>query len=155
MKKNTINAGVTGALLLGGLAASNALFQSCSREEPAPRNIRAHTRLLNGVSHAEPADKAERYCSNCHGAALAGGAGLEPSCYKCHGRNWSQEPERALVSVAPADHDLVKGGIYRHKQTLFTPVGDCDACHGAALEGSAAFGGCELCHARLWEERAP
>lgn len=155
MKKHTT---LAGALLLGALTAPwvlfFAVFQSCSREEAAPREIRAHTRLIKGIAHAEPADYAERYCSYCHGAALTGGKSFEPSCYQCHGKTWSQAPERATVSAAPVDHELVEGGVYRHKQTLFTPQGDCSACHGADLEGSTYYPSCLLCHTKLWEERA-
>lgn len=143
-------------------------FQSCSREEPTPRQIRGHTRILGGVAHAEPARNAERYCSHCHGEALAGGAGLtdegaEPSCYQCHGKTWTQDAAYAAVSTAPLDHDQPKSlpveagrhGTYAHKGTLFTPDGDCDACHGLALEGNVGYPGCELCHTKLWTERAP
>lgn len=143
-------------------------FQSCSREDAEPRQIRGHTRILGGVAHAEPARNAERYCSHCHGAALAGGAaltdeGAEPSCYQCHGKNWTQDAAYAAVSGAPGDHDLAKSlpaaagrlGAYMHKSTLFTPDGDCNACHGAANEGSGGYPGCELCHTKLWTERAP
>jgi hypothetical protein len=152
MKKRTI---FRGAPLIAAIGALGALgftaFQSCGRSEPVPRQIRAHTRIIHGISHAEPADEAERYCSACHGKALAGGTLLEPSCYQCHGRNWTQAAAAlAQVSPAPADHTRLEGGRFRHKEALFAPEGDCTACHGEQLQGSASHPSCFLCHARLW-----
>lgn len=123
---------------------------ACSRETAAPRSIRAHTRIISGVAHANPTDKAERYCSYCHGAGLSGGTHFEPSCYQCHGKNWTQDAERAGETAAPADHSVLKGSRFYHKQTLLTPDGDCTACHGATLEGTASYPSCELCHTKLW-----
>jgi hypothetical protein len=144
---------------LAGISSKSTILLSflplaaCARGGADPRSIRAHTHLVDGISHANPLDKAERYCSYCHGAALQGGEHYEPSCYQCHGKNWLQSEASAAVSTAPADHSLVEGGRYKHKPTLFTPVGDCDACHGAQLEGTAGYPACTLCHTQLWLER--
>jgi hypothetical protein len=140
------------ALLAFGLY----LFNGCSTDEAEPRSIRAHALIKQGVPHAEPAMKAERYCVQCHGAGLAGGPKLEPSCYSCHGKNW--EGHASDANAAPADHTVDNQG-FRHHPSLFSPVGTCEGCHGQQLEGVTASGltspGCELCHTKLWEERTP
>ncbi len=155
MAKNTIVSQTLSLAVLLGAGICYLAFSSCSTEPAKPREIRAHTRGINGVSHAEPAAKAERYCSRCHGAALQGGTAGEPSCYTCHGKTWL---DSSAEFAGPADHTVDNEG-YRHLPGLFTPAESCTACHGADLEGNTASGltqpGCTLCHAKLWEERLP
>jgi hypothetical protein len=143
-------AGVLLALALLGLAVTS----SCSSEDAEPREIRAHTRVIEGVPHAEPAQRAERYCSHCHGVNLMGAQkGLEPSCYTCHGKNWlDDDPDK---NWAPADHTLVNGERFYHHPDLMSPAMACNDCHGPSFEGQVTSvlmrPGCELCHERLWE----
>jgi hypothetical protein len=130
------------------------LLAGCQRGEAPVRDLRAHTFVVQGVAHAQPAVKGARYCSHCHGATLAGGAAGQPSCYQCHGKNWLDTPEDP--PGAPADHTVLNE-TFRHHPDLLTPGATCTACHGASLEGVANDGltypGCELCHERLWESR--
>ncbi len=148
LPKNTI-------VLRGVLLALAAALSACSKEPAEPREIRAHTRVIKGVSHAEPAAKAERYCSHCHGTALQGGTAGEPSCYTCHGKTWL---DASAEVIAPADHTVANQGFH-HLPGLFTPSESCVACHGSSLEGRVdaglTFPGCNLCHGPLWEERLP
>lgn len=146
------------AVLLGAayLAAS-----SCSSEEPEPRLIRAHTTIRDGVPHAEPHLRSERFCSECHGVGLAGGSAMEPSCYQCHGKTWVEDG--AALVAAPADHTVAhtgKNGVYLHAPGLMTPDASCASCHvidPAAPQpgGLKDLPSCQLCHTPLWEERAP
>lgn len=132
------------------------LFGGCSREEAVPRQIRAHTTLHKGVSHAEPAARAERYCAKCHGVGLRGGAEGEPSCFTCHGKTWLDEAFEP--TAAPPDHTVINQGFH-HLPGLFAPAATCGSCHGASLEGNVTSGltvpSCELCHTKLWDERSP
>jgi hypothetical protein len=100
------------ALALALLVAAAA----CSRETAAPREIRAHDRILGGVSHASPAGKPLRYCQGCHGVALAGGderfvaaagdGGVKPpSCFTCHGKRWTND--EASAAATPPTHTQV------------------------------------------------
>ena len=93
-------------------------------------------------------DRANRYCSYCHGLNLDGGSQGEPSCFQCHGRRWvDRDPELVL---APADHTELRGGRYYHQVGLQTPVGTCDNCHGSDLTGNGTDDtpSCYLCHGR-------
>ena len=155
MKKSiTIARRLSLALLGGGVAVYLAM--SCSTEHDKPRDIRAHTRVIKGISHAEPGAKAERYCSYCHGTALQGGVHGEPSCYKCHGKNWKDDSFEA--ASPPLDHTVVNQQFH-HLPGLFTPESSCVSCHGADLMGDVSSGatqpGCTLCHSKLWQERTP
>jgi len=134
-------------LLLGSLAL--VAFIACSLEENKGRHIRGHHDLIAGIMHAYPAAKAPRYCKDCHGSQLVGGANAEPSCYKCHGEHWQDIPHD--VSLAPADHTVLLGG-YRHHPALQTPENACSECHGPNLEGSGRGGhpSCFLCHDMVW-----
>lgn len=138
-----------------GALASYLAYSSCSTEKATPRDIRAHTRLIQGVSHAEPAAKPGRYCAKCHGESLQGGLAGEPSCYSCHGQNWTNV---TTEFEGPGDHTAENQG-YHHLPGLFTPADNCVSCHGDDLTGSTASGetrpGCTLCHTKLWEERLP
>jgi hypothetical protein len=156
MRKTSISAWARRAGALLALTGVQAVW-GCSTKDAAPRAIRAHTRIMQGVAHADPAGKAERYCSYCHGANLAGGAGFEPSCYQCHGKNWLDDTFAA--AVPPATHAIVNGGRYHHMSGQFSPTSSCVACHGADLGGDAGSGltipGCNLCHEQLWLTRTP
>ena len=105
----------------------------CSKESAKPREIRAHTRVIKGVSHAEPAAKAERYCSHCHGTALQGGINAEPPCYTCHGKTWLDATPDVL---APTDHTIQNQGFH-HLPGLFAPTENCTACHGPTTGSSS------------------
>jgi hypothetical protein len=142
------------SLVLGAFVSYFA-WSSCSTEPAEPRQIPSHTLVNKGVSHAEPAVKAERYCARCHGTGLQGGVAGEPSCYSCHGKNWLDE---STAYEGPADHTIQNLGYY-HKPGLFEPAAHCAECHGAELAGDLSNGltrpGCTLCHTKLWEERLP
>ncbi len=137
--------------LLSGVLALAAFF-SCSSDEPEPRQILGHTQIFNGIAHGTGAERAERYCTLCHGENLAGGAGKEPACLTCHGKNWLDDDPN--LSVAPADHTEIKEG-FRHHPGLLTPSQTCIECHGPALEGDVSNGlkrpSCYLCHAQKWQ----
>jgi hypothetical protein len=142
--------------LSGSLVAFHArllciflLSFSCSDKSQPIRNIRGHTQIIQGVSHGVPASRPLRYCKNCHGTNLAGGSNLEPSCYQCHGRNWSDDD--LGPSLAPSDHTELKGS-WSHHADFPSPTGVCDQCHGAALEGDASGSrpSCYLCHDKIW-----
>ena len=135
-----------------------AVVAACRRDAPEPRLIPAHTTIQQGVAHAQPAASPERYCSPCHGGTLAGGSHLQPSCYQCHGQNWSTPILTAEESPAPLSHTVGNrwgDRVYQHAPELFAPQTACavSGCHGTALEGSTSHPSCELCHARLWETR--
>ncbi len=112
--------------------------------------MRAHEFNIAGVSHAFPMNRANRYCSYCHGINLDGGEKGEPSCYKCHGRRWPHLSEDEVF--ATEDHTEVKGERYRHDPQFQSPIGTCDNCHGSSLEGSSEDNtpSCFLCHEQLW-----
>jgi hypothetical protein len=129
-----------------------AAFFSCSKEEAEPRQIPGHTQVFSGIAHGTGAERGERYCTQCHGVNLSGGAGKEPSCLSCHGKNWlDDDPES---SVAPADHTVINDG-FRHHPDLETPMNSCTSCHGSALEGDVSNGlkrpSCFLCHVQKWQ----
>src|SRR5688572_3927248 len=112
-KDNTWSWFLSSPLGLGlGMVVLLALSWGCSSQSAKTREIRAHTRMIGGVAHAEPALRAERYCSHCHGQGLAGGekTGV-PSCFTCHGKNWIDG--KVGDSTAPVDHTVVNG-IYAH-----------------------------------------
>lgn len=149
-------------LALGAFAALGiaGAASGCGFHHQPAREIVAHTRVVQGISHADPAIRAGHYCTYCHGAALGGGVHQEPSCYQCHGQTWLDVPGAA--SQAPADHTVVQAG-FPHRPGSFQPSPNCTDCHGADLSGqtssNTAIGrtipGCELCHTKLWEERSP
>lgn len=124
---------------------------ACSLEEKGLRQIRAHVAARQGVAHAVPMHKAERYCKNCHGQNLSGGTQGEPSCYTCHGRLWlAYDPE---ISFAPSDHTLIKGAGFRHHPGIDQVRAVCTSCHGLNLLGEGEDGtpSCLLCHDKVWE----
>jgi hypothetical protein len=47
-----------------------------------------HNDSQEGVKHARNKRSAPTDCTPCHGADLRGGPNGEPSCYKCHGKEW-------------------------------------------------------------------
>jgi hypothetical protein len=151
-------------ILTFGLGVSWLAVQSCSRDEAATRDIAGHATLKQGIPHAEPLQRPERYCSLCHGTGLGGGAAGEPSCYQCHGQNWTGGLVPGDVNAAPASHTVANtlgGRSYFHAPEQFTPAGTCGtaSCHGTALTGYvdtiSSNPGCDLCHDRLWETRTP
>ncbi len=121
----------------------------CSSSEPALRGIRAHTVDLNGIGHGAAYMKAERYCSYCHGATLQGGDSGEPSCFRCHGKNWF-DLSSDLSSAPTATHTVSHGG-FNHHSDLNSPEGTCNSCHGENLEGENNNPSCLICHEKLWE----
>ncbi|MCX6110530.1 MAG: hypothetical protein NTZ90_13110 [Proteobacteria bacterium] len=134
---------------------------ACSRKEAPPRTaqlstLRLHTRVIQKISHADPAAAATRYCAYCHGVALQGGAHFEPSCFTCHGIHWQEQS--GDLTRAPSDHTIDHKG-YMHKPGLFSPNTNCNLCHGADLNGAVVAGSgapaCQLCHTALWLERTP
>ncbi|NRA65464.1 MAG: hypothetical protein HRU19_13335 [Pseudobacteriovorax sp.] len=122
----------------------------CSLEPQSLAPIRAHDLNFAGVAHAVPQSKATRYCSYCHGEALAGGEGSEPSCYQCHGERWLDRDPDTLF--APSNHTELRGGRYYHAVGLNNPIGTCDVCHGQDLLGDAVAQtpSCYLCHEAKW-----
>lgn len=126
------------------------LTAGCSLEEEAPRAIRGHTLVLDGISHGSKASHGERYCQGCHGAELQGGSSGEPSCFRCHGRRW--EHGNRNQTSAPADHTEQMGGIWFHHPDMNSPTTACISCHGADLTGSVSNGtpSCVLCHEPKW-----
>ncbi len=132
------------------IAAICLNLAACSLEEKGLRQIRAHVSAREGVAHAVPMRKAERYCRECHGASLVGGSHGEPSCYTCHGRLWlTADPD---TSYAPSDHTLVQGGVYRHNPAIDQVQAVCTSCHGTDLLGDGEDGtpSCYLCHDQVW-----
>lgn len=124
---------------------------SCSLEEGPTAEIRAHTINHAGVVHPIGLQRANRYCKECHGENLNGGANGEPSCYRCHGENWiDSDPDQ---NFAPEDHTALQGGRYYHDPSLFAPAGSCTSCHGDALQGSSTGQNpsCYLCHDQRWD----
>lgn len=126
------------------------LSHGCSLEEGKSAGIRGHTDDFLGVEHGAAAEKGARFCQDCHGEHLAGGANGEPSCFQCHGLNWlDRDPE---VSEAPSDHTIVNG-IFHHHPSRETPSGTCTNCHGSSLEGDKELvtPSCYLCHGKEWD----
>ena len=125
---------------------------SCSLEEGPLKVISGHTLVYEGIAHGVGAQKAERYCQNCHGPALQGGLLGEPSCFQCHGRNWLSSG--ADLSFAPADHTVVQDK-FSHHPDYQSPLGTCavSGCHGSQLAGDLGAGtpSCYLCHGAVWE----
>lgn len=126
---------------------------SCHKDPAPVRSIRSHVSIQKGVSHAEPSQRPRVYCIKCHGDTLQGGAKGEPSCFGCHGVQWTDDETRQ--SRAPTSHSQPQGGFFHHPD-LRTPEQSCSPCHGVALQGNIEQGvtypGCELCHVRLWED---
>lgn len=128
------------------------LWSACrpERVETFPR-IAGHGILKDGVEHGGGLHHGERYCSFCHGVALAGGSQFEPSCYACHGKNWLDESPGQ--SLAPANHSLTIEG-WRHDPAFSEPEANCSECHGLDLQGHEPLHtpSCLLCHQALWQE---
>ncbi len=128
---------------------------SCRQGGAPVREIRVHTSIQKGVSHAEPASRPRVYCIKCHGDTLQGGSLGEPSCFACHGIRWLDDETRE--SRAPTSHSQLMDRFFHHPD-LRTPEQSCSPCHGNVLQGNTDQGltypGCELCHSRLWEEPA-
>lgn len=125
------------------------ILGACSLESEGLRSIRGHTEDLQGIAHAVPMVKGERYCRLCHGENLVGGTGNQPSCYQCHGRTWNEIDGAA--SRAPADHTVNNDG-YLHHPSLTTPTTVCVSCHGDQLQGNGTSDtpSCFLCHDQRW-----
>jgi len=123
-----------------------AFLTSCSDgKDEKRRDIRAHDVFYDGVGHPIASSRAEHYCKECHGEQLSGGKDLIPSCYQCHGKNWSDtDPDQG---AAPADHTVLNGSFLHHP-SLKSPAGTCDGCHGSDLKGDsvAKRPSCYLCH---------
>ena len=122
---------------------------SCSEESAKSRQIRAHNTEFEGVPHAIGLNHAERYCQHCHGVGLIGGKKLEPSCYTCHGKNWTDsDPTRVH---APANHTH-QHGLWFHDPNHSDAEANCSSCHGENLQGEPNVGvpSCFLCHDKKW-----
>ncbi len=162
------------------LVALAFVLIGCSVEKPQTVEIRGHFLDYDGVAHAAPANKALRYCVQCHGNQLEGGINDEPSCLKCHGENWLKYD--ASTSAAPSTHTVSKVGslyTYMHhfnlkdadegeeeeedrlmlshakdskKKTKLVGDDDCTTCHGVGLRGNVELGrpSCYLCHGKKW-----
>ena len=129
-----------------------------------------HTDLEDGHFHAPGKDRPyTNGCTTCHGATLTGG--FAPSCYTCHGKEWSESGGTTTTTRAstttttrstttttrrynpPATHTVVKGGNRNH---LHMPgykdpfLSGCTACHGATLKGGFAPS-CYTCHGKKWK----
>ncbi len=96
-----------------------------------------------GVMHHPDRLTASTSCVGCHGAGLQGGSIAPSSCYKCHDALWTGAGGR------PATHTKNKDG-YLHAPELKTPIGYCDACHGADLTGGVNAPSCFKCHGNKW-----
>ncbi len=127
------------------------LMLGCSTDKKEPPIVqRAHDQNIKGILHAAPYHRAERFCSQCHGAGLVGGSQLQPSCYTCHGKTWL---DRVFLDQRfPSSHVEIKGG-YAHGAGFQSPTLNCASCHGSELQGAGASGppSCLLCHEKLWE----
>ena len=126
------------------------LISACSSEKAKLRNIPGHVADLKGVAHGHGGQRAERYCSQCHGLTLAGGEEGQPPCLKCHGVRWQETGPTELG--APRDtHTLLLGGFLHHT-AINSVQGTCTSCHGSDLQGLGAASppGCFLCHDQLW-----
>lgn len=134
-----------------GICWSWMVMAACSLEPKAPRTIRGHDVVHEGIVHGSPAISAERYCIKCHGTTLLGGSAGEPSCYRCHGRRWAHHDGE--FNSAPEDHTVQMGGIWFHHPNLTEASTSCVSCHGSDLKGTGETGapGCYLCHDQLWQ----
>lgn len=66
------------------------LFAACESEATAPRDAPpGHTVVEDGVAHYPGLNDPENNCTSCHGADLRGGLNGQPSCFSCHGKEWS------------------------------------------------------------------
>jgi cytochrome c553 len=69
------------------LAAAATL--SCGSDGTGPTDAPdGHTVVLDGAAHAPGYRSPVGTCTTCHGADLRGGPDGEPSCFRCHGRQW-------------------------------------------------------------------
>ena len=108
-----------------------------------------HTNNEEGAWHKTGKDRPfSNGCTACHGADLRGSSG--PSCYKCHGKEWSESGGATSGGSVPADHTLkIRGAL--HKSGFKTPVtSKCTACHGADLSGGVGPS-CFKCHGTKWK----
>ncbi|MFQ5490783.1 MAG: hypothetical protein ACE5GE_08695 [Phycisphaerae bacterium] len=115
----------------------------------------SHTDLLSVGSiagfHASGRNDPEGACVSCHKPDLFGTT-LIPSCWSCHGSRWDPPPN------SPPTHTVEKTSgslVFRHDPGLFSPIGNCDACHGVDLLGTPLVPSCYLCHGAEWAGGGP
>ena len=100
---------------------------------------------FHGTAYRSPSGTCDQ--SNCHGAVLDGGSTGAPSCYTCHGDQWT---------VFSTTHTLKISNYYHHTgvDTGYNTgsnadwFSDCKTCHGTNLDGiggTAAYS-CKTCH---------
>ena len=104
-------------------------------------------------------------CTTCHGATLQGG--FAPSCYTCHGKEWSESAGTTTTTRAstttttrstttttrrynpPATHTESKHGFLHMPGFKYPFQNGCTTCHGATLQGGFAPS-CYTCHGKKW-----
>ncbi|MFQ5490714.1 MAG: hypothetical protein ACE5GE_08345, partial [Phycisphaerae bacterium] len=109
-----------------------------------------HTELstvgsISGL-HAPNRSDPEGFCAGCHKPDLFGSS-LIPACWSCHGSIWDGAPDY------PPTHTVEKGWgqvVFHHDPRLMGPVGVCDECHGADLQGAPLIPSCFTCHGIRW-----
>jgi hypothetical protein len=77
-----------GANLRGGANGAPSCLTCHDQKKWMNCGTTQHNDRQDGYMHARNKRNAPTDCTPCHGADLRGGPNGEPSCYKCHGKEW-------------------------------------------------------------------
>ncbi len=107
--------------------------------------LTSHTANLGGSLHMPSYCLPYQNCTQCHGAALRGGTGGEPSCLSCH-------TQTAWMSCGGTSHATMFGGVM-HAVNPCAPLASCILCHGSSLGGGPnGEPSCYSCHGDRWTD---
>ncbi|GEJ57067.1 CxxxxCH/CxxCH domain c-type cytochrome [Anaeromyxobacter diazotrophicus] len=161
--------GATAAVVFSGLAAQGTA-PAWARSPGTCASTYCHGGTLTGGSVPAPvwtAGPSQAACGACHGVppppphpAVSGGT---PGCNPCHGAT----VDAAGAVIAPAAGGKHLDGLVQatghgadwmitsspgfHAFSADRGLADCQACHGAALDGGLAGVACASCHGAAWQ----